>query len=36
MFRFFRQVWIGETGKKKDYQNAEKIKKKTNSKRCNL
>jgi len=30
MFRIFWQVWIGEIGKK-DYQNAEKIKK-TNSK----
>jgi len=27
MFRIFWQVWIGEIGKK-DYQNAEKIKKK--------
>jgi len=26
MFRIFCQVWIGEIGKK-DYQNAEKIKK---------
>jgi len=34
MFRIFWQVWIGEIGKK-DYQNAEKIKK-TNSKRWNL
>jgi len=35
MFRIFWQVWIGEIGKK-DYQNAEKIKEKTNSKRWNL
>jgi len=34
MFTIFWQVWIGEIGKK-DYQNAEKIKK-TNSKRWNL
>ena len=34
MFKIFWQVWIGEIGKK-DYQNAEKIKK-TNSKRWNL
>jgi len=32
MFRIFWQVWIGEIGKK-DYQNAKKIKKTTNSKR---
>jgi len=36
MFRIFWQVWIGEIGKK-EYQNAEKIKKyKTNSKWWNL
>jgi len=35
MFRIFWQVWIGEIGKKDD-QNAEKNKKKTNSKRWNL
>jgi len=35
MFRIFWQVWIPDIGKK-DYQNAEKNKKKTNSKRWNL
>jgi len=35
MFRIFWQVWIGERGKK-DYQNAKRIEKKTNSKRWNL
>jgi len=35
MFWIFWQVVIGEIGKK-DYQNARKIKKKTNSKRWNL
>jgi len=35
MFRTFLQVWIGEIGKK-DYQNAKKIKRKTNIKQWNL
>jgi len=35
MFRIFWQVWIGEIGKKKDYENAKRINK-TNSKRWNL
>jgi len=35
MFRILWQVWIGEIGKK-DYQNAEKIKKKSNNKLWNL
>ena len=35
MFRIFWQVWIREMGKK-DYQNAKKRKKKTNSKQWNL
>jgi len=35
MFRIFIQVWIGEIGKKKAYQNAKKIRK-TNCQRWNL
>jgi len=35
MFRIFWQVWIGEMGKRKDYQNAKRINK-TNSKGWNL
>jgi len=35
MFRLFWQVWIGEMGKN-DYQNAKKIKRKTNCNWWNL